>query len=187
MQGKAIIVCAPSGAGKTTIVRHLVENIPELKFSISATTRNPRPNELDGKDYYFLTRKEFESKVENGDILEWQEVYENAFYGTLKSEVERIWEAGQHIIFDVEVLGGMNLKKTMGENALSIFIKVDDINILRKRLESRKTESSDSLDRRVQRAVMEMNEENKFDKVIVNHDLETALAEAREIVGNFIK
>ena len=184
--GKAIIFSAPSGAGKTTIVKHLVAEIPSLKFSISATTRTPRENEENGIDYHFLTKGEFDQKIKEGEILEWQEVYPGAFYGTLRSEVEKIWSAGHHVIFDVEVLGGKVLKECFGERALSIFVKVDDIEILKDRLRMRKTESVDSLNERVARAVMEMQQEDQFDEVIINHDLETALKSAQELVNKFL-
>ena len=186
MSGKAIIFSAPSGAGKTTIVKHLVSKIPTLSFSISATTRSPRDYEKDGIDYYFLSKESFQDKIASGEILEWQEVYPGAFYGTLKSEVERIWTEGKHVIFDVEVIGGKILKERFGANALSIFVKVDDIEILKERLKKRNTESEESLNDRVERAIMEMNEENNFDEVILNHDLEEALRKAEDLVTKFI-
>ena len=187
MAGKALIFCAPSGAGKTTIVKHLLSYRNDLKFSISATTRSPRPYEIDGVDYYFLSKENFIEKVESGEILEWQEGYKGSFYGTLKSEVERIWREGNHVIFDVEVLGGKNLKREFGDRAMSVFIKVNDIDVLIERLEKRNTESSESLQKRVDRAVMEMKEEVNFDEVMINHDLNEALRSAEELTDNFLK
>ncbi|MEM0938678.1 MAG: guanylate kinase [Bacteroidota bacterium] len=186
MEGKVIIFTAPSGAGKTTIVHRLLEKISSLSFSISATTRAPRNNERNGLDYYFLSKQDFEEKIKAGEILEWQEVYPGAFYGTLKSEVERIWDEGKHVIFDVEVIGGKTLKKSFGQNALSIFVKVNDIEILRDRLLKRNTESIESLNERVKRASMEMQQEQSFDAVILNHDLKLALKNAEELVTKFL-
>lgn len=186
MSGKAIIFSAPSGAGKTTIVRHLITQIPNLKFSISATTRAPRSHEKHGVDYYFLSEEEFQEKVANGEVLEWQEVYPGTYYGTLKSEVDRIWKEGKNVVFDVEVIGGKKLKQYFGKNACSIFVKVDDIEVLKDRLRRRKTESDGSLNERVKRAVMEMKEEQNFDEVILNHDLQFAFQKAEELVGKFL-
>lgn len=187
MKGKAIIFSAPSGAGKTTIVKHLLEKFPTLKFSISATTRSRRANEIDGRDYYFLSKDAFRDRIESGDVLEWQEVYTGSFYGTLKSEVERVWAAGNQVIFDVEVVGGMNLKKIFGDKALAVFVKVEDITILKERLKTRKTESETSLNERIERAKMEMAEEHKFDVTVINHDLESALRSAEGLVQNFLE
>ena len=186
MKGKAVIVSAPSGAGKTTIVRHLMEMFPNLKFSVSATTRQPRTYEVHGRDYFFLTEKAFKEKIADDQILEWQEVYKNRFYGTLRSEVDRIWDEGNIVVFDVEVLGGQILKSKFKENALSIFIKVNDLEILRERLLKRKTETQETLEQRVERAMMEMERENDFDEVILNHDLTSALAKAEQIIKKFI-
>ena len=187
MEGKAIIFCAPSGAGKTTIVRHLLEDINCLEFSISATTRKPREYEKNGKDYFFYSTEEFLKKISNEEMLEWEEVYEDAFYGTLKSEVERIWSKGNHVIFDVDVKGGLRLKRKLGEKAAAIFIKVQDLNVLKQRLKGRNTESDFTLNQRIEKATLEMQEEDKFDEVIVNDVLEDAVAEAKDVVSNFLK
>lgn len=186
MKGKAVIFCAPSGAGKTTIVRYLLRKIRKLEFSISATTRKPRTGEVDGVDYHFLTREDFQKKIDQDQILEWQEVYQGAFYGTLQSEVDRIWEKGNHVIFDVDVKGGVNLKQKLGDQALAIFVKVENTDILRQRLEARKTESEDTLHERMAKAIEEMQEEDKFDVTIINHDLQVALDEAEILVNKFL-
>ena len=186
MTGKAIIFCAPSGAGKTTIVRYLLKTIQSLKFSISATTRSPRINEVDGEDYHFISKIDFLDRIEKNEILEWQEVYQDVYYGTLRSEIDRIWAQGNHVVFDVDVQGAINLKKEFGNRAISIFIKVDKLSLLRDRLKDRGTETGESLNERVNKAVEEMKEETKFDEIIVNHDLELAFKEAEEIVTNFI-
>ena len=186
MKGKAIIFSAPSGAGKTTIVQRLLTEIPELKFSISATTRSQRANEIPGKDYYFLDLEDFQTKAKSGAFLEWEEVYENTFYGTLRSEVDRIWSNGDHVIFDVDVKGGIRLKDAIGEEALSIFIKVPSVEILRDRLTKRNTEDATSLKRRIAKATQEMSEEGNFDEVIVNDDLDDAIESARRLIREFI-
>lgn len=187
MEGKAIIFSAPSGSGKTTIVHHLLQEIPTLSFSISATTRKKRPNEINGKDYYFLSTGEFRNKILHGELLEWEEVYTDTFYGTLKEEVERIWSDGMPVIFDVDVKGGINLKKALGAKALSIFVKVPNIKILGERLRSRSTEDEKSLKLRIDKATEEMKEETNFDKIVVNDDLDAAVRKAKELVVNFIK
>lgn len=186
MKGKAIIFCAPSGAGKTTIVRYLLRKIRKLEFSISATTREKRIREVGGVDYHFLTTEEFQQKIEADEVLEWQEVYKDSFYGTLRSEVDRIWESGSHVIFDVDVKGGINLKKKLGDQALAIFVKVENTDILRERLEARKTESEETLHERMAKALEEMQEEVNFDVTIVNHNLQDALHEAEILVNKFL-
>ncbi|RED99515.1 guanylate kinase [Marinoscillum furvescens] len=187
MTGKAIIFCAPSGAGKTTIVKHLIKTIPSLKFSISATTRAPRGGvEEHGKDYYFLSEQEFQSKLAQNELLEWQEVYEGTYYGTLRSEVERIWLAGNHVIFDVDVIGGINLKKAIGDRALSVFVNAESVEVLRERLENRNTESAESLEKRVGKAAEEMKYADQFDYVLINRELTDAFAEAEQVVNQFI-
>ncbi len=186
MKGKAIIFSAPSGSGKTTIVRTLLTEIPSLSFSISATTRPKRPTEVDGRDYYFLSVSDFRNKILQDDLLEWEEVYAETFYGTLKSEVERIWNEGKHVIFDVDVKGGMNLKKSLGDQALSIFVKVSTVETLRERLVKRSTEDAETLEMRIKKAAAEMKEEVNFDQVILNEDLDVAIASAKQIVESFI-
>lgn len=187
MSNKAIIVSGPSGSGKTTIVHKLIE-IPEfnLEFSISATTRKRRDNEIDGKDYYFITPEEFRTKIEENAFIEWEEVYKNYYYGTLKSEIERIFNNGKNVIFDVDVNGAINLKNYFKTNALSIFIKPPSIEELRKRLENRKTETPEKIESRIARANYELKFEKKFDKVIVNKDLNLAIEEAIQIVKDFL-
>lgn len=186
MEGKAIIFSAPSGAGKTTIVHSLLDRIPSLRFSISATTRSKRPTEIDGRDYYFLTLEDFKSKKESGELLEWEEVYKDTFYGTLKTEVERIWSEGNHVIFDVDVKGGKRLKEIFGANAVSIFVKVKGEDVLRERLMMRNTESEDVLNERVSKAAKEMKEQIHFDQVVLNENLDDAIGEAESIVKSFI-
>lgn len=184
---KAIIVAAPSGSGKTTIVKHLLKRIPQLKFSISATSRSKRARETDKKDYYFLTKDEMTERVRNGDFVEWEEVYSGSLYGTLKSEVERIWSDGDTIIFDVDVKGAINLKEYFRNQGLSIFISVKDIDDLEKRLRKRGTEDNESLKKRIEKVESEMVYQSKFDVVVTNDILEIAKQETEEIVRNFIK
>ncbi|WP_258103879.1 guanylate kinase [Marinoscillum sp. MHG1-6] len=184
--GKAVIFCAPSGAGKTTIVKHLIQNLPTLSFSISATTRSPRSNEVDGKDYYFLSERDFKQNIETNDLYEWQEVYPGMFYGTLKAEVERIWAEGKHVIFDVDVIGGLNLKKVLGDRALAVFVSVESVEVLEQRLRARNTESEETLQIRVGKASEEMKTADQFDYILVNRELKEAFAEAEQVVGDFI-
>ena len=182
---KLIIITAPSGAGKTTIVRHLLKKYDELDFSISATTRRARKKEKNGRDYYFYSLNKFQRLIKEGAFLEWQEVYEKKFYGTLNSEVDRIWSNGKHIIFDIEVKGAANIKKNHPE-ALAVFIKPPSIDALLERLTKRKTEDEDSLKRRIKRAKMELKHENNFDVVLVNDILDEALVNAEKIIEDFI-
>jgi len=186
MAGKAIIFSAPSGSGKTTIVKHLLQNNPHLGFSISASTRDRRGRtEENGKDYYFLTPEEFKQRIDNNEFIEWEEVYEGNFYGTLKSEIGRIWSEGKDVIFDVDVKGGLNLKKYFGDNALAVFVKVPSIEVLKERLNDRGTETPESLSRRLFKAKFEMEFANKFDVVLVNENLEKSLAEAQRLYEDF--
>ncbi|GAA0188552.1 guanylate kinase [Fulvivirga kasyanovii] len=185
--GKAIIFSAPSGSGKTTIVKHLLATNPKLGFSISACTRDKRGrNEENGKDYYFLTPEDFKRKIDNDEFIEWEEVYAGNFYGTLKSEVERIWQEGRHVIFDVDVKGGLHLKEYFGDKALAVFVKVPSIDELKERLMDRQTETENSLSQRIFKAKFEMTFEDKFDVTLVNEDLEESLRKAEELVNNFI-
>jgi guanylate kinase len=186
MTGKAIIFSAPSGSGKTTIVRHLLHHNPDLGFSISASTRDKRGRkEQHGKDYYFLSPEEFKKKIDNDEFIEWEEVYEGNYYGTLKSEIQRIWDSSKNVIFDVDVKGGLALKKYFGEKALAIFVKVPSLQILEQRLRDRGTESHASLSQRVFKANFEMSFQDKFDVVLVNEDLEQSLAKAQQLYDAF--
>jgi guanylate kinase len=188
MEGKAIIFSAPSGSGKTTIVQHLLEKNPDLGFSISASTRDKRGRtEADGKDYYFLTPEAFKKKIDNKEFIEWEEVYEGNFYGTLKSEIERIWKQGKNVIFDVDVKGGLNLKKYFGEKALAVFVKVPSLVVLKERLNDRGTESPESLSRRLFKANFEMSFQDQFDVVLINENLNKSLAEAQRLYEEFKK
>ena len=186
MAGKAIIFSAPSGSGKTTIVKHLLEKNSDLGFSISASTRDRRGRtETNGKDYYFLTPEDFKRKIDNNEFVEWEEVYEGNFYGTLKSEIDRVWQSGKNVIFDVDVKGGLNLKKYFGDRALAIFVKVPSIEVLKERLHDRGTETPESLSRRLFKAQFEMSFSDKFDVVLVNENLDKSLAEAQRLYDNF--
>jgi len=186
MAGKALIFSAPSGSGKTTIVKHLLATNADLGFSISASTRDKRGRtEENGKDYYFLTPEEFKRKIDNNEFIEWEEVYEGNFYGTLKSEIDRIWSEGKNVIFDVDVKGGLNLKRYFGDRALAVFVKVPSIDILKERLRDRGTESDESLSRRLFKAKFEMSFEDKFDTVLINENLQTSLAAAQLLYDQF--
>lgn len=187
MQGKLIIFSAPSGAGKTTIVKHLLQQDLNLEFSVSATSRGMRHTETDGKDYYFLSADEFRKKIENDEFLEWEEVYPGTYYGTLKTEVERIRNKGSHVVFDVDVVGGSNIKKFYGSDALAVFIQPPSVEELRKRLVSRSTDAPEVIEKRVAKAEYELTFANKFDVIIVNDELGKACKEAEERVRNFIK
>ncbi|MBT8322864.1 MAG: guanylate kinase [Eudoraea sp.] len=185
--GKLIIFSAPSGSGKTTIVRHLLEQ-PELNlaFSISATSRARRGKEKHGVNYYFMSISEFKKHIKNGDFLEWEEVYRDNFYGTLMSEVERLWKAGKNVIFDIDVAGGLRIKKKYPEQTLAVFVKPPSIDELKIRLKKRSTESDEKINMRIAKASVELATAPQFDKVIKNYDLEKALKEAHQLVAEFV-
>ena len=185
-QGKILIFSAPSGAGKTTIVRHLLATNECLTFSISATTRKKRHYEVHGHDYYFLDVKDFKQKIRENVFIEYEQVYADVFYGTLKEEIQRIWESGKHIIVDVDVKGGLNLKKLYGNDALAVFVKPPDIDTLEKRLRNRKTEPEEKLKERIKKAVEELTYEPRFDATIINDKLEDAYLKAEQLVNQFI-
>lgn len=188
MSNKVVIFSAPSGAGKSTIVNHLLGIHPELEFSISATSRAPRGQEQHGVEYYFYTADEFRRMIEEDRFVEHEEVYPGSFYGTLKSEVERIWAKGNTIIFDIDVQGGVNLKRIFGDQAFSVFIQAPSVEILRERLIGRGTDTAEAIEKRVAKAASEMEfAAGKFDYTLVNDDLATALNEAERIIGNFLK
>jgi len=184
--GKLIVISAPSGAGKTSIVHYLLEEIPSLSFSVSACSRKKRTNEIDGKDYHFLGVEGFKNKIKVDAFLEWEEVYENQHYGTLKSEVQRIWNNGKTVIFDVDVIGGLNIKKQYPKECLSIFIMPPSIDVLRERLSGRNSESKDKIEIRLNKASEEISRNQEFDTVILNDDFEIACEETLEVIQNFI-
>ena len=185
-EGKLIVVTAPSGAGKTTIVKHLLKTYDFLDFSISATTREKRKQEKEGKDYYFISPEEFKALIKKRAFLEYEEVYEDQFYGTLKSEVDRIWAKEKHIIFDIDVRGAVNLKKKYKEKCHTIFIKPPSLQVIIERLTNRATESEDSLKKRIRRIKRELKYESKFDNVLVNDVLDTSLKEAEILIESLI-
>ncbi|NNF85262.1 MAG: guanylate kinase [Winogradskyella sp.] len=187
-KGKLIVFSAPSGSGKTTIVRHLLTQ-PELnlEFSISATSREKRGDEIEGEDYYFLSLKSFKNKIKNNEFLEWEEVYRDNFYGTLKSEVERIWSLGKNVIFDIDVSGGLRIKRKYPEETLAVFVKPPSIDELKIRLKKRKTESEDKINMRIAKASAELATAPLFDEIVVNADLDEALEDAYKLVSEFIK
>ena len=188
MENKVIIFSAPSGAGKSTIVNHILGLHPEIEFSISATSRAPRGQEKHGVEYYFFTADEFRQMIAEDKFVEHEEVYPGSFYGTLKSEVERIWAKGHVIIFDIDVQGGVNLKKIFGDHAFSIFIQAPSVEVLRERLIGRGTDTSEAIEKRVAKAESEMEfAAGKFDHVLVNDDLKTAFTEAEHIIEDFLK
>jgi guanylate kinase len=186
MSNKIIIISSPSGAGKTTIVRRLLENNPNLMFSVSATTRPLRNGEVNGKDYYFLSEDEFKHKITANEFAEWEEVYKGKFYGTLKSEIERIWQMGKTGIFDIDVKGALSLKGVYGKQALTIFIAPPSFAVLEERLKKRATEDADTLKERISRASFEMEFRSRFDVSVVNDDLNTALEQATKLVKMFL-
>jgi guanylate kinase len=185
--GKLIVISAPSGAGKTSIVHHLLKNMNALSFSVSACSRDKRENETHGKDYYFLGVEGFQQKIKEDAFLEWEQVYENQYYGTLKSEIERIWNEGKTVIFDVDVVGGLNIKKQYPKECLSLFIMPPSLEVLAERLIGRGSESDESLQKRLDKAEEEIAQNQEFDTVILNDDLEIACEETMEVITNFIK
>ncbi|SFE56456.1 guanylate kinase [Thermophagus xiamenensis] len=186
MAGKVIIFSAPSGSGKTTIIQTLIKKVPDLSFSISATNRPPRKNEKNGVDYYFIPTEQFRKKINNGEFLEWEEVYKGTYYGTLKSEIDRINQNGKVALLDVDVVGGTNIKKSYGSDALAIFIKPPSLQELEKRLRNRNTDSEAIIQKRLAKAEKELGYARFFDQIIVNNQLEEACHEAELLVKNFI-
>jgi len=185
--GKLIVFSAPSGSGKTTIVRHLLaQKELNLEFSISATSRDPRGEEIHGKDYYFISLKDFKQHIKDEDFLEWEEVYRDNFYGTLKKEVHRIWALGKHVIFDIDVVGGLRIKKKFPERTLAVFVKPPSVDELKIRLKKRKTESEDKINMRIAKASVELATAPQFDHVILNDDLDKALNQSTDLVKDFI-
>ena len=187
MENKVMVFSAPSGAGKTTIVTHLLKAFNKLEFSVSATSRAPRGQEVDGKDYYFLSVKEFKKRIKNNEFVEYEEVYPGSFYGTLKSEVERIWAKGNVIMFDVDVKGGVSIKKIFGEKAFTVFIMPPSLEVMEKRLRARGTDSEEAIQTRVAKAAEEMTYAAKFDAVLVNDVLEESFEKAERLVKLFTR
>jgi guanylate kinase len=185
--GRAIIFSAPSGSGKTTLVHHLLSSNTDLSFSISVTTREKRNNEVDGRDYYFITPAEFRQKLQENAFIEWQEVYRDRFYGTLKTEIERIWADKKNVIFDVDVKGGINLKNYFGDRALAIFVRPPSLQVLKQRLQFRNTDSSESIKQRLEKAEYELKFENLFDVSVINDDLEQSKREIQRLYNDFAK
>lgn len=187
LEGKLIIFSAPSGSGKTTIVRHLLNKFPDkIAFSISASTREPRGNEVDGKDYYFISQEEFLHRIAQEQFIEFEEVYSGTFYGTLKSELERIWAQGKQVIFDIDVIGGLRLKRKFGDRALAIFVHPPSLEILESRLRGRGTDSEEKIRERVEKAKNELDYAPKFDVVLTNNELTEAFAQAEDLLVKFI-
>ena len=185
--GKLIVISAPSGAGKTSIVHYLLKNMPALSFSVSACSREKREQEIEGKDYHFLGTEGFQKKIKEDAFLEWEQVYENQYYGTLKSEIERIWKEGKTVIFDVDVVGGLNIKKQYPAECLSLFIMPPSLEVLAERLTGRGSESDESLQKRLDKAEEEIAQNQKFDSVILNDDFDIACEETMDVITNFIK
>jgi guanylate kinase len=184
--GKLIVLSAPSGAGKTTIVHHLLDQNMGLKFSISACSRPKRKNEIDGKDYYFLSIEDFKEKIKNNEFVEWEEVYPDHFYGTLKAEIKKIWDSGRHVIFDVDVIGGLHIKKSYPERTLAIFIQPPSVKELEKRLLNRSTDTLENIEKRISKAENELSFANQFDIVIVNDNLDDAIEKTENEVLKFL-
>ena len=185
--GKCIIFSAPSGAGKTTIVHALLNSMPQLAFSVSACSRAPRGKEINGVDYHFLTGDEFRTKIQNEEFVEWEEVYSDMYYGTLKSEIERIWSTGKTVVFDVDVIGGLNLKKSFQKQALAVFIQPPSLAILEERLRNRKTDSEEKIQIRLAKSIQELESAIDFDVIIENDVLEEAIEKAKRLVIEFIE
>jgi guanylate kinase len=186
-KGKLLVFSAPSGSGKTTIVRHLLQQDDlNLEFSISAATREPRGQEVNGKDYYFMSIERFKKHIKAEDFIEWEEVYRDNFYGTLKSEVERIWAKGKNVIFDIDVAGGLRIKSKFPQETLAVFVKPPSVDELKRRLKERSTESDDKINMRIAKAHVELATAPQFDKIIKNYDLDVAKAEAYELVKSFV-
>ena len=186
-KGKLIIFSAPSGSGKTTLVRHVMGLIDSLSFSISACSRKKRPKEVDGKDYYFISADEFRKKIENNEFVEWEEVYPDHYYGSLYTEIERLRNQNKHIVFDVDVVGGLNIKKIYGEEALAIFVKPPSFGVLRERLYNRASDSKEKIEMRLSKAIEELGHEDGFDVTIINDDLDLAQRETYRTVHDFIQ
>lgn len=188
MEGKLIIFSAPSGSGKTTIVRHLLAQHPDkIAFSISASTRAPRGNEVDGKDYHFISKEEFLHRIANEQFVEFEEVYSGTFYGTLRSELDRIWAEGKHVVFDIDVVGGLRLKRKFGDRALAVFVNPPSLDVLKSRLRNRGTDSEAMLQERMEKARKELSYADQFDVVLNNNELEVTFAEAKELLLDFIE
>lgn len=185
-EGKLIIFSAPSGSGKTTLVHHLLAHQEKLAFSISCTTREKRKHEIDGKDYYFISQEDFEKKIQQDEFIEYEEVYKGTYYGTLKSEIERIWKQGKHVIFDMDVVGGLTIKKQFGERALAVFVQPPSVDELQRRLEGRSTETPEKIAMRVAKAERELAFSKDFDVVLINDHLDQAKQEVEKLVQNFI-
>ncbi|MCX6232908.1 MAG: guanylate kinase [Bacteroidetes bacterium] len=185
--GKLIIFSAPSGAGKTTIVKQLLAHFPQLEFSVSATSRAMREGEINGKDYYFIAADDFREKIAKNEFLEWEEVYKNQYYGTLNSELQRIWAKGHQVIFDVDVVGGLNIKNAYPEKSLAVFVMPPSFEVLKERLTKRSTESEESLKKRLEKAQWELNFADKFDVILINDKLEESVRKAVDLVGDFLK
>ena len=187
IQGKLLLFCGPSGSGKTTIVHHLLQKNPKIEFSVSATTRPQRANETDGKDYHFISVEEFKKRIANDEFVEWEEVYTDRFYGTLTSEIERIWSENKVAIFDVDVEGGLKIKKIFGQMLLSVFVMPPSVEALHQRLQSRNSETAESFKARIAKSEHELTYAFRFDKVIINDNLDKALEEAERLVEEFLK
>jgi guanylate kinase len=186
LNGKLIIFSAPSGAGKTTIVHHLLKKIPDLSFSISATTRQQRGDEVNAKDYYFISKENFLHKIAQKEFVEFEEVYTGTFYGTLRSEIDRIWADGKHVIFDIDVIGGLHLKKKFGDKALAIFVQPPSLEVLIERLTGRGTDLPEKLAERIKKADKELLYADQFDVILKNYELETACKEAEKLIREFL-